>query len=92
MVASIEASFLERTGRASIQKKALSFSELLIKLIEPTFSEQRNQIFMCAQKMKRKVKGISLWEEVSSSCCLTLPVSPPPCPWHPHFLWKKNLS
>lgn len=51
-----------RTGRASIQKKALSFSELLVKLIEPTFSNnnKKNLIFMCAQKVKRKVKGKSV--------------------------------
>lgn len=43
MVTLIEASVLKRTGRASIQKKALSISELLVKLIEPTFSKKKKR-------------------------------------------------
>lgn len=71
MVASIEASFWNRTVRVSIQKKALPFSELLVKLIEPTFStkKKKNQIFMCAQKMKRKVKSVKM---------IPLPAAPHP--------------
>lgn len=52
--------FLERTRRASIQKKALSFSDLLIKLIEPTFSKN-NIRFSCVHERRReKVVGKTL--------------------------------
>lgn len=41
---------MTRTGSASIQKKALSFSKLLIKLIEHTFSKKLKSDFQVCTK------------------------------------------
>lgn len=55
-------SLREQGGHGSRRRHCHFFSNLLIKLIEPTFSKKQKQklIFMCAQKMKRKVKGKSV--------------------------------
>lgn len=82
-VASIEASFLKRTETASIQKKALYIFWTPHKAYWAYIQQKKNnQIFTCAQKMKRKAKGKSVF----ASFCVTPLLMPST------FSGKTNLS
>lgn len=80
-LASIEAIFLKRTETASIQKKALYIFWTPHKAYWAYIQQKKtNQIFTCAQKMKRKAKS------VFASFCVTPLLMPST------FSGKTNLS